>query len=234
MNSKCLCKNESEIKAIIQMNSNKKNRESFVYLSIWEITWQLDIGKGASFWSLIPPAMLKIQIGNRLYYQLPCAMPIPWNTKVSGDLKLFRGVLIKSICSVPGECGTFHCTFSSVLAYVLGAFLDTSSVIVGWGGGPLLWAQSIDVQHTQSPKQGAREWPLGVVYKPCLNSSSACKKPPTKQLGDTCLMTLIIYWNRTADSSWRNMLLNNLIVEELPISAISANILSNRHDFLTR
>jgi hypothetical protein len=47
-------------------------------------------------------------------------------------------------------------------------------------------------------------------------------------------MTLIIYWNRTADSSWRNMLLNNLIVEELPISAISANILSNRHDFLTR
>jgi hypothetical protein len=44
-------------------------------------------------------------------------------------------------------------------------------------------------------------------------------------------MTLIIYWNRTADSSWRNMLLNNLIVEELPISAISANILSNRHDF---
>ncbi len=120
--------NESEIKALIQMNSNKPNRESFVYLSIWEIIWQLDIGKGASFWSSIPAAMLKIQIGNRLYYQLPCAMSIHWNTKVSGDLKLFRGVLIKSICSAPGECGTFHCTFSSVLAYVLGAFLDTSSV----------------------------------------------------------------------------------------------------------
>lgn len=182
--------------------------------------------------------MLKIQIGNRFVLSTSLCHANSQEHKSLWGSETFQ----RSTQQINLQCVwrmwqlSLHLFFCSCIC--VGCFswhqFRSQAVIVGWGGGPLWWAQSIDVQHAQSAKQGAREWPLGVVYKPCLNSSSAWKKPPTKQLGDTRLMTLIIYWNRTADSSWRNMLLNNLIVEELPISAISANILSNRHDFLTR